>query len=102
MSARPVCLLLLPRKLEGFILRDQAEELLASPGVEQLPPPRVPYGLVGRLPAPVGKLVASLQAARRTRNLRRRDESARAVVIFHPLQLPLAEALINRAGTDCE
>jgi hypothetical protein len=102
MSTRPVCLLLLPRKLEGFILRDQAEELLAGGGVEQCPPPRIPYGLVGRLPSSLGGLLAAAQASAEFKRLRRRSETPRAVVIFHPLQLPLAEALIKRAGADCE
>ena len=35
----PICVLLLPRTLESFILRDQAEDLLTAPGVAASPSP---------------------------------------------------------------
>ena len=49
MAARPArprrsALLLLPRPLERFILRDQAQDLLRAAGVVAVDPPRVPYG----------------------------------------------------------
>jgi hypothetical protein len=102
MSARPVCLLLLPRKLEGFILRDQAQELLGSPSVQQCPPPRVPYGAVGRLPRVLARAVTSVQARSKLKALRGAGQRPRVVVIFHPLQLPLAEALIKQTDGECE
>jgi hypothetical protein len=37
----PLCVLLLPRPLERFILRDQAEDLLRAEGVVAVDPPRV-------------------------------------------------------------
>lgn len=88
---RPVALLLVPRSLESFILQDQARDLLRSPGVVGLPAPRVPYGAVGRLPAPLAGAVARAQAAR----LRVEGEPA-AAMIFHPFQWPLAQALLGR------
>ena len=47
----PIAVLLLPRELEQFILRDQAEDLLTAPGVVAVEPARVPYGAYLRLPA---------------------------------------------------
>ncbi len=38
----PICVLLLPRELEHFILRDQAQDLLGAPGVVAVEPARVP------------------------------------------------------------
>jgi glycosyltransferase involved in cell wall biosynthesis len=86
---RPLCVLLLPRTLEEFILRDQAEDLLTAPGVIAIEPARVPYGAYLRVPAGVAEGLAVTQA-------RRLDlpGTPRAIVIFHPLQYPLARALI--------
>jgi len=79
--------LLLPRPLADFILREQAEDLLRLPGVVAFGP--------GRLP---GRAQARRAAARaRARRLLGRLGGAPpgVVVIFHPLQLPLAEALLG-------
>jgi len=89
--AAPIALLLLPRALERFILRDQAEDLLRAPGVIAVEPARVPYGALGRLPAGVADVVAATQARRM-----RLPGTPCAVVMFHPLQLPLARALVAR------
>jgi hypothetical protein len=89
-SDRPLCVLLLPRSLEGFILRDQAHDLLRSPNVVAMGPPRVPYGAIARLPWPARGVVA----ARAARALARRLPGVPQVaVIFHPVQLPVARAL---------
>jgi len=40
----PICVLLLPRSLGAFLLRDQAEDLLRGPGVVAVEPGRIPYG----------------------------------------------------------
>jgi len=93
----PLCLLLLPRTLERFILRDQAEDLLRADGVVAAEPGRVPYGAFGRLPAPVAERVARAAARRLVRGL---NGALRIVVIFHPLQLPVAEALIELTGAE--
>ncbi len=86
----PICVLLLPRTLEEFLLRDQAEDLLRAPGVVAVEPGRVPYGAWLRLPDALGRRLAR-QEARRV--LRRLTGIPRVVVIFHPLQEPLAAAL---------
>src|SRR3954451_9189567 len=85
----PICVLLLPRELESFILRDQAEDLLTAPGVVAVEPARIPYGAYLRLPASVADGVAATQARRL-----RLPGVPRAIVIFHPLQYPLARGLI--------
>ena len=86
------CVLLLPRALEDLILRDQAEDLLTAPGVVAVGPPRVPYGAVLRLP---GAVVARL-AARQARAVRAGLQGPpRVVVVFHPVELPLAAALCD-------
>jgi hypothetical protein len=90
----PRALLLLPRRLEDFILADQARDLLRAEGVVAADPPRVPYGAVARLPAPVRDRLARGTAKRmlRARTLR---GDLRAVAIFHPVQWPLARALLQ-------
>ena len=62
--ASPLCVLLLPRTLEAFILRDQAEDLLRAPGVVAVEPGRVPYGAWARLPRAPGVRLAGVVAAR--------------------------------------
>ena len=95
--ASPLCLLLLPRTLEQFILRDQATDLLRSPGVVAAEPARLPYGAYGRLPQTVGDAIANVQARRLTRSLRR---EVGVVAIFHPLQYQLARAVVARTGAE--
>src|SRR3954447_14113742 len=85
----PIAVLLLPRTLEQFILRDQAQDLLTAPGVVAVEPARIPYGAYLRLPASVTDGLAATQA----RRLRLPGEP-RVIVIFHPLQYPLARGLI--------
>lgn len=108
-ALRPLCLLLLPRALDGFLLRDQAKDLLRAPGVVAIEPPRVPYGALARLPGVVADLLAGGQARRLVRTLARdaRRDAARGgvprvVVIFHPVQYILARAIIGLVGPDCE
>jgi hypothetical protein len=88
-----LAVLLLPRPLERFILREQAEDLLRAPGTIALDPSRVPYGAMGRMPAPLAFEFARRQARRL---LRRLPGIPRAVVIFHPFQVPLAVGLLDR------
>lgn len=99
MASEPLCLLLLPRPLEAFILRDQAADLLRAQGVIAVDPPRVPYGAIARVPGPLADRIAAGQARRLRRALAPRGVP-RVVVIFHALQYPLARALL--AGTDGE
>src|SRR3954454_18876899 len=98
---RPLCLLLLPRPLEGFILRDQAEDLLRAEGVVAVEPPRVPYGAMARMPAGVAEMLAGGTAKRLVRTLARNGDRPKVVVIFHPVQLPLAHAILLRVP-ECE
>jgi hypothetical protein len=87
----PIGVLLLPRTLEQFILRDQAEDLLSAPGVVAIEPARISYGAYLRLPAGVGDGLAATQARRL-----KLPGLPRVIVIFHPLQYPLARALISQ------
>lgn len=87
LEARPLCLLLLPCELEDFALRAHAEDLLAGPGVLGVDPPRV--GRTARVPAPLADGLAA-GAARRMKL----PGFPRVVVIFGPLQYPLARGLI--------
>ncbi len=98
----PLCVLLLPRPLERFILRDQADDLLRALGVVAVDPPRMPYGVYGRLPGALADAVAARAARRLARALGRTRGTPRAVVMFHPLQYPLARALVAQAGEGCE
>jgi len=93
---RPLCLLLLPRPLEGFILREQAEDLLRAEAVVAVDPPRIPYGAVARVPHVLGEVLANGVAKRLVRALKRNGDQPKVIVIFHPVQLLLARALIAR------
>jgi hypothetical protein len=86
-SLRPLGVLLLPTALERFGLRAHAEDLLAGPGVVAVDPPRL--GASGRVPASVADGLSAGQARRL-----KLPGVPRAIVIFHPLQYPLARALI--------
>jgi hypothetical protein len=96
----PLCLLLLSRPLESFILHDQAVDLLRAEGVVAVEPPRVRYGALARLPGPLADRVAHSQARRLRRALKAKGKP-RVVVIFHPLQYPLAVGLLD-ADPDAE
>jgi hypothetical protein len=98
---RPLCLLLLPRPLDRFILRDQAEDLLRADGVVAVDPPRIPYGALARLPHAVGEVLANRVAKRLIRVLHRNGDRPKVIVIFHPVQALLARAILARAD-DCE
>ncbi len=87
----PTALLLLPRRLETFILGDLARDLLRAPRVAALEPGRVPYGVYGRMPPRAARSVARGSA----RRLRLAGD-LRVVVMFHPLQWPLAAGLLER------
>jgi hypothetical protein len=86
---RPLCVLLLPEQLESMDDRERVEELLRGPGVIAVDPPRLSYRAAARLPGPVAEGLATVQA----RRLLLPGRPA-AVVIFDPLQYPLARALL--------
>ena len=93
-----LALLLLPRPLESFILRDQAQDLLAAPGVVAADPRAVPYGASLRLPHVMADVVARRRPAPRAVAARR--GRPRVIVIFHPVQYPLARALLDAGGRE--
>jgi hypothetical protein len=93
---RPLALLLLPRQLEGFILRDQAQDLLRAQAVVAVDPPRIPYGALLRLPTGLGQGLADRTAKRLLKVLHRNGDRAKVVVIFHPVQVLLAHAILQR------
>lgn len=93
MADDPLCLLLLTNPLERFILHDQAVDLVRAEGVVAIEPPRVPYGALLRLPAPVADRIAAGQARRLKRALARHGRP-KVVVVFHAVQYPLARALL--------
>jgi hypothetical protein len=90
-DGQPLALLLLPRTLEEFILRDQAEDLLRAPGVLAVEPAPVRYGVLGRLPDWLGSALAAGQARRL-----KLPGKVKVVMMFHPFQYPLARALVDR------
>ena len=81
----PLGLLLLPRRLEQFELQQHARALLAIPRVVALEPGRV------RTPSFLRE-VAAMRQARRLRL----PGVPRVLVLYHPLQYPLARALRSR------
>ena len=86
---RPLCLLLLPAPLEEFELRERAEDLLTAPGVAAVDPPRLSYAR---------RRAAGRGVRRRAVRPCRRAGCGcpgipRALVVFDPLQYPLARAL---------
>jgi hypothetical protein len=85
---RPLCVLLLPAPLEEFDLRERAEDLLTAPGVAAVDPPRLSYTAAARLGDSFADSLAVVQARRL-----RLPGIPRALVVFDPLQYPLARAL---------
>ena len=85
---RPLCVLLLPAPLETFELRERAEDLLRAPGVAAVDPPRLSYNGAARLGEGFADGLAAVQARRM-----RLPGYPRALVVFDPLQYPLARAL---------
>jgi hypothetical protein len=85
---RPLCVLLLPAPLEAFSLRERAEDLLTAPGVAAVDPPRLSYGAAARLGESFADGLTVVQARRM-----RLPGHPRALVLFDPLQYPLARAL---------
>jgi hypothetical protein len=86
LEPRPLALLL-PCELEDFALRAHAEDLLTGPGVLAVDPPRL--GRTAGVPASLADGLAA-GAARRMKL----PGFPRVVVIFGPLQYPLARGLM--------
>ncbi len=87
---RPLCVLLLPAPLEVFELRERAEDLLTAPGVAAVDPPRLSYTGAARLGEVIADALAAVQAHRM-----RLPGIPRALVVFDPLQYPLARSLVS-------
>jgi hypothetical protein len=93
---KPLCVLLLPEPLETFTLRERAEDLLTAPGVVAVDPPRLSYASAARLGESFADGLAVVQARRL-----RLPGYPLAIVVFDPLQYPLARALTG-ASPDAE
>lgn len=83
---RPLCVLLLPEA--GYA---PAEVLLRAPGAVAVEPAALSYRALARLPAALADRISATQARRLALPGR-----PRAVVLFGPLQYPLARALLAR------
>ena len=86
---RPLCVLLLPARLEELPERERAVDLLSAPGAVAVEPAALGYAAIARMPGPLRERVAAGQA----RRLRLPGEPL-AVVAFEPLQYLLARALL--------
>jgi hypothetical protein len=85
---RPLCVLLLPEQVPAA---DWVAALEAAPGVVAVDPARLSYRAAARLPEALADALAALQARRLAL-----PGVARAIVVFGPLQYPLARALLGR------
>jgi hypothetical protein len=85
---RPLCVLLLPERLEAFELRERVEDLLTAPGVVAVDPPRLSYAAARRAGEAFADGLAGVQARRM-----RLPGLPRAIVVFDVLQYPLARSL---------
>jgi hypothetical protein len=91
---RPLCLLLLPARLERFEHRALAEDLLDAPGAIAVEP--APAGTLRRVPGLIRDGLAATQARRM-----KLPGSPRALVLYDAAQYPLARALVA-ANRDAE
>jgi hypothetical protein len=87
----PYGVLLLPDSLETHRMRDQVADLLRASGVIAIEPSRVSYGRIARMP----ETMAVGVAARQVRRMKLPGTPV-VIVIFHPLQYPLARALLAK------
>jgi hypothetical protein len=81
--------LLLPEMLDRLRARQHVDALLRAPDALAVEPARVSYGALARLPAGTARAVARRQALRMEL-----PGVPAVVVILHPLQFPLAAALL--------
>jgi hypothetical protein len=95
-DAQPLCVLLLPQRLEEIEHRDRLDDLLTGPGVVAVDPARVSYRALSRLPEAVHAGVAAGQARRLGL-----PGVPRAIALFDGLQYPLARSLLSD-HPDCE
>jgi hypothetical protein len=90
-SRGPLLVVLLPSPLERMPEREPLEALLQAPGAIAVEPAHVSYATLARLPAGSARSVARRQAKRM-----RLPGVPAVVAALHPLQVPLALALIDR------
>jgi len=91
LSRGALLVLLLPGALEELPDREPLEALLRAPGAVAVEPARVSYGALARLPPASARSVARRQARRM-----RLPGTPRVVAALHPLQVPLALALLEQ------
>jgi hypothetical protein len=86
---RPLCVVLVPVRLERSPLRERVEDLLTAPGAVRVEPAAFGYNTTARLPGRLPEAIAVGQAKR----MPLRGEP-RAIVAFDPRQYLLAGALL--------
>jgi len=86
---RPLCVVLLPTRLEESPLRERAEDLLSAPGAVRVEPAALGYGPTSHLPARLRQTIAAGQAKRMPL-----PGEPRVLVAFDVRQYPLARALL--------
>jgi hypothetical protein len=86
---RPLCVVLLPTRLQQSPMRERIEDLLTAPGAVRVEPAPLGYGMTGRLPLGVRERIALGQAKRLPL-----PGEPRAVVAVDARQYPLAGALL--------
>src|SRR4051794_16645940 len=91
LSRGPLFVLLLPGTLERLPDRAPIEALLQAPGAIAVEPAHVSYTALARLPAASARSVARRQARRM-----RLPGVPTVIAALHPLQVPLALALLER------
>ena len=86
---RPLCVVLVPSRLEQSPMRERVDDLLTAPGAVRVEPAALGYGLTGRLPLGVRERIALGQAKRMPL-----PGEPRVVVALDVRQYPLAGALL--------
>jgi hypothetical protein len=86
---RPLCVLLLPAKLEASPDHERVEDLLGAPGTVAVEPAAIGYRATSRLPGLMRERIAAGQARRMAL-----PGHPRAIVVFDAAQYPLARALL--------
>jgi hypothetical protein len=86
---RPLCVVLVPARLEQSPLRERVEDLLSAPGAVRVDPATFGYNTTARLPGRLPEAIAAGQAKRMPL-----PGEPRAIVAFDPRQYLLAGALL--------
>lgn len=86
---QPLLVLLLPSRLERFRERAHADAMLRAAAAVAVEPPAIAFETLARLPAVLSDVLAAAQARRL-----RLPGDPRAIVLYEPLQYPLARGLL--------